>query len=52
MAVGDLFDERLRGELSRAVCIDNDRAADPLDVVHVGDPVDLPLSSRDPDILV
>jgi len=51
MALRYLFDEHLRGELWRAVGTYNSHAQDPLDVVRVGDPDDLPLSSRDPDIL-
>src|SRR6516225_3753842 len=52
MALRYLFDEHLRGELWRAVGTHNAHAADALDVVRVGDPSDLPLSSSDPDILL
>jgi hypothetical protein len=52
MALRYLLDEHLRGELWRAIGTYNAQAADPLDVIRVGDPADLPLSSSDPDILV
>jgi hypothetical protein len=52
MALRFLLDEHLRGELWKAVQFHNAHTANPLDVVRVGDPPDLPLSSNDPDILV
>jgi hypothetical protein len=51
MALRYVFDEHLRGELWKAIQFHNGRAPDPIDVVRVGDPPDLPLSSKDPDIL-
>ncbi len=51
MALRYLFDEHLRGQLWSAVVAYNDQASVPLDVVRVGDPLDLPLSSRDADII-
>jgi hypothetical protein len=47
-----LLDEHLRGLLWHAVQQHNARGVDPIDVLRVGDPPDLPLGSIDPDILV
>jgi hypothetical protein len=52
MGLRYLFDEHLRGDLWEAVRFLNGHSHDPLDVVRVGDPDDLPLGSNDPDILV
>jgi hypothetical protein len=46
-----LLDEHFRGTLWRAVGHHNRRGIDPVDVVRVGDPPDLPRGSPDPDIL-
>src|ERR1700682_247658 len=47
-----LLDEHLRRRLWRAVVSHNAAGIDLLDVMRVGDPVDLPLGSVDPDMLV
>jgi Domain of unknown function (DUF5615) len=47
-----LFDEHLRGDLWKAVQFHNKHSPDSLDVIRVGDPLDLPLSSKDAEILV
>jgi hypothetical protein len=41
-----VLDEHLRGPLWRAGQRHNARAEDPIDVVRVGDPPDLPLGQR------
>ena len=46
-----VLDEHLRGPLWTAIQHHNVKGVDPLDVVCVGDPPDLPLGSSDPDIL-
>jgi hypothetical protein len=46
-----LLDENLRGLLWRYVVRHNARRLDPLDVVRVGDPADLPLGSDDPTVI-
>ena len=51
MALRYVFDEHLRGELWKAVEFHNDHYPSLLDVVRVGDPPDLPLGSKDPDIV-
>jgi hypothetical protein len=51
MALRYLLDENLRGDLWRALFLHNAHSADPIDVVQVGDPPDVPLSTPDPDIL-
>jgi hypothetical protein len=51
MALRFLLDEHLRGELWKAVQFHNAHAPELLDMVRVGDPPDMPLSSKDPDIL-
>jgi predicted nuclease of predicted toxin-antitoxin system len=47
-----LVDENLRGPLWRAIQLHNSRGQNPLDVVRVGDAVDLPLGIEDPEILL
>jgi len=47
-----VLDEHLRGPLWRAMRWHNSRGFYPVDVVRVGDPIDLPLGSPDPTILV
>ncbi len=47
-----VLDEHLRGILWKAIQQHNASGSNPLDVVCVGDPMDLPLGSKDPDILV
>jgi hypothetical protein len=48
-----LLDENLRGgALWRAIQRHNTIGRDPLDAARVGDPVDLPCGSLDPDILI
>jgi hypothetical protein len=51
MALRYLFDENVRGGLWSAVIRHNSSSSEPFDVERVGDPVDLPLASEDPDIL-
>ena len=51
MGLRYLFDEHLRGDLWDAVQFHNDHFPTLLDAVRVGDPLDLPLASKDPDIL-
>jgi hypothetical protein len=51
MALLYLLDEHLRGDLWRALLSHNAQSADPIDVVRVGDPSNLPLSTPDSDIL-
>lgn len=52
MTLPYLLDENLRGVLWRTSQRHNIRGIDPLDVVRVGGPADLPLSTPDPDILL
>jgi hypothetical protein len=47
-----VLDEHLRGPLWHAIGQHNAAGASLLDVVRVGDPPDLPLGSKDPDILL
>jgi hypothetical protein len=47
-----VLDEHLRGPLWNAIRQHNARSPYPLDVVRVGDPVNLPLRTPDPDILL
>jgi hypothetical protein len=46
-----VFDEHLRGPLGRAARQHNAAGVDPIDVVRIGDPPDLPLGTTDPDLL-
>jgi hypothetical protein len=46
------LDEHLRGPLWGAIQQHNAAGVDPLDVVRVGDPPDLPLGTVDPDLLL
>ena len=46
-----LLDEHLRGPLWDAVQRHNFLGVDPIDVVRVGDPADLPLGTEDPLVL-
>jgi hypothetical protein len=52
MLSGYVLDEHLRRRLWRALQTHNARGVDPLDVVRVGDPPDLPLGSGDAAILL
>jgi hypothetical protein len=52
MPLAILLDEHLRGTLWRAIQHHNARGSNPLDVVRVGDPENLPLGSLDPEILL
>jgi hypothetical protein len=52
VAVRYLLDEHLRGPLWVAVQQHNAAGLNPIDVTRVGDPLDLPLGSTDPDILL
>jgi hypothetical protein len=52
MALAYVLDEHLRGILSRAIQQHNAGSAYTIDAVQVGDPIDLPLGSLDPDILL
>jgi hypothetical protein len=47
-----VLDENQRGLLWRAIVRHNQGGVYPLDTVRVGDPLDLPLGSSDPDILL
>jgi hypothetical protein len=47
-----LLDEHLRGVLWLAILRHNAQGGLPIDAVRVGDPVDLPLGSPDPEILL
>lgn len=52
MALRYLLDEHLRGPLWVAIERHNARGVNPIDVVRLGDPTDLPLGTLDPDILL
>src|SRR6266568_2662106 len=52
MPLSFVLDEHLRGPLWKAIQRHNTRGLNPLDVVRVGDPLDLPLGSADPEILI
>jgi uncharacterized protein DUF5615 len=52
VAIRFVFDEHLRGPLFRAVERHNALHRDPIDVVRVGDPPDLPLAADDAALLV
>jgi hypothetical protein len=47
-----VLDEHFRGRLWHAIQRHNASGAYPIDAFRVGDPVDLPLGSLDPDILL
>src|SRR5689334_20185895 len=51
MALRYLLDEHFRGDIWRAILHHNALSSNPIDVVRVGDPPDLPLSTPDFDIL-
>lgn len=51
MPLSFLLDEHLRGPLAKAIQRQNLTGSMPIDVISVGDPMDLPLGSRDPDVL-
>jgi hypothetical protein len=52
MVLRFLLDEHLRRALWRAISKHNRMGIDVLDVARVGDPVDLPLGSFDPQLLI
>ncbi len=52
MGLSFLLDEHLRGPLWHAIVQHNLRGGEPLDVVRVGDSLDLPLATEDPAILL
>jgi hypothetical protein len=52
MALRYVLDEHLRGALWVALQQHNAAGVDPVDVVQVGDPPDLPCGTTDPDLLV
>jgi hypothetical protein len=52
MVLRYVLDEQLRGPLWTAIQGHNAAGMNPLNVVRVGDPADLPLGTVDPDILV
>jgi hypothetical protein len=52
MSLRFVFDEHLRGDLWEAVKFHNYHSPNLVDVVRVGDPPDLPLASKDPDIFL
>jgi Domain of unknown function (DUF5615) len=47
-----VLDEHLRQRLLRAIEAHNAAGINPIDVVQVGDPPDLPLGTQDPDLLL
>jgi hypothetical protein len=51
MALRYLLDEHFRGDIWRAILDHNAQSLESIDVVRVGDPPDLPLSTPDSDIL-
>jgi hypothetical protein len=52
MAVRFVLDENVRGPLWSAIQAHNGRGIDLVDAVRVGDPLDLPLRTPDPAILI
>lgn len=52
MTLRYVLDEHLRGPLWRAIQWHNNSGVYPLDAVRVGDPIDLPLGSDDPSLLL
>jgi hypothetical protein len=52
MALLYALDEDLRGQLWRYMLRHNARGLDPIDVVRVGDVEELPLGTKDPEILL
>ena len=52
MALAYVLDEHLRGELRQAILSHNAKGAYPVDAVCVGESLDLPLGSTDPEILL
>jgi len=52
MALRFLLDENLRGPFAKAILRHNLSGGLVLDAVSVGEPIDLPLGSRDPDVLI
>ncbi len=52
MALRFVLDENQRGLLWRAIVRHNQLGVNPVDVVRVGDPLDLPLGTSDPDLLI
>src|SRR6516164_9772263 len=52
MALRFVLDEHLRGPLWRAIITHNNLGINPLDVLRVGDPADLPLGTDDPALLL
>ena len=52
MPLAYLLDEHMSGPLWKAIQTHNSRGIELLDVVHVGDPPDLPRGSDDPAILL
>jgi len=47
-----LFDENVDAKLAHAVMRHNLNGEQPLEIIRIGEPTDLPLSSTDPEILV
>jgi hypothetical protein len=52
MGISFVLDEQLRGQLWVYVEQHNLAGVHPIDVTRVGDPLDLPLGTADPDILI
>jgi hypothetical protein len=52
MALGFVLDEHLRGPMWQVVQAHNKAGLYPIDVARVGDPPDLPLGTKDPDVLI
>jgi hypothetical protein len=52
MAIQYVLDEHMRGRLFRSIQSHNAGGINPIDVVQVGDPPDLPLGTPDPDLLL
>jgi hypothetical protein len=51
MAIALVLDENLRGQIWSAICQHNAAGINPIDVTQVGDPLDLPLGTLDPNLL-
>ena len=52
MALAFLIEEDLRGPLPAAIRAHNAAGIDQIDALAVGEPLDLPLGTKDPDILL
>lgn len=52
MSIAFVLDEDMRGPLWRAILDHNSQGIQPIDATRVGDLLDLPLGTRDPDLLI